>query len=107
MKDEKDYCKNISFSEAGPGDAGKTGSWRIARPVIDPQTCTPGKRNAPACYICWLYCPDGVISRGVPPKIDYNYCKGCGICAQECPTKAITMVDEASFLEGVKEDPCK
>jgi pyruvate ferredoxin oxidoreductase delta subunit len=23
-----------------------------------------------------------------------NYCKGCGICAQECPTKAIAMVPE-------------
>jgi len=27
-------------------------------------------------------------------KIDYDYCKGCGICAQECPAKAIRMVDE-------------
>jgi pyruvate ferredoxin oxidoreductase delta subunit len=26
--------------------------------------------------------------------VDLNYCKGCGICAQECPTKAITMVPE-------------
>ncbi|MGB9778603.1 MAG: 4Fe-4S binding protein, partial [Candidatus Bathyarchaeales archaeon] len=21
----------------------------------------------------------------------YNFCKGCGICANECPTKAIEM----------------
>jgi len=27
-------------------------------------------------------------------KIDYDYCKGCGICAQECPFKAISMVRE-------------
>lgn len=96
-----DYCKKTSHSTAGPGDAGKTGSWRILRPVLDPNTCIPGKRGAPACYICWLYCPDGVISRDIPPQIDYDYCKGCGICAEECPTKSITMVEEAGFT---KED---
>ncbi|MFY9397462.1 MAG: 4Fe-4S binding protein [Desulfomonilia bacterium] len=94
-----DYRKRISLSESGPGDAGRTGSWRIVRPVMDPQVCIPARRGAPACYICWLYCPDGVISRSVPPSIDYQYCKGCGICAEECPTKAITMVEESCFLK--------
>jgi pyruvate ferredoxin oxidoreductase delta subunit len=32
--------------------------------------------------------------------IDLYHCKGCGICAKECPKKAITMVDE---LEARKE----
>jgi Pyruvate/2-oxoacid:ferredoxin oxidoreductase delta subunit len=26
--------------------------------------------------------------------IDYDYCKGCGICLTECPRHAITMVAE-------------
>jgi len=25
---------------------------------------------------------------------NFYYCKGCGICAQECPTDAIAMKDE-------------
>jgi pyruvate ferredoxin oxidoreductase delta subunit len=25
---------------------------------------------------------------------DLNYCKGCSICAEECPKNAITMSDE-------------
>jgi len=27
-------------------------------------------------------------------EIDLKYCKGCGICAEECARKAIRMVDE-------------
>ncbi|MEM2816748.1 MAG: 4Fe-4S binding protein, partial [Candidatus Bathyarchaeia archaeon] len=28
------------------------------------------------------------------PEVDYDYCKGCGICANECPVKAIAMQRE-------------
>ena len=85
----------ISISEAGPGDAGRTGSWRVMRPILDTAVCIPSKRGKEACFTCWLYCPDGVISGTVPPTIDLEYCKGCGICAEECPAKAIKMVTES------------
>jgi pyruvate ferredoxin oxidoreductase delta subunit len=39
-----------------------------------------------------MYCPDGAISEDL--DVDLDFCKGCGICANECPKKAITMVRE-------------
>ena len=95
----RNYRRKTSHSESGPGDGGKTGSWRVTRPVLNTSLCIPCKRNAEACFICWLLCPDVVISRTIPPMIDLEYCKGCGICAEECPTKAITMVDESEFSD--------
>lgn len=68
------------------GAGGSTGTWRTARPVIDPEKCS-------GCLLCWLYCPERVIARA-DRAIDYDYCKGCGICAAECPPKAIIMKKE-------------
>jgi len=88
-------CKHIcGESSPGIGEGGKTGEWRSSRPVIDDRKCLPAKQNKPACFQCWLYCPDAVISKTVPIRIDLEYCKGCGICAQVCPARAISMVNE-------------
>ncbi|MFQ5885170.1 MAG: 4Fe-4S binding protein, partial [Thermoplasmata archaeon] len=41
--------------------------------------------------------PDACIERdGDKIEINLKYCKGCGICAEECPVKAIIMVREES-----------
>ena len=93
-----------SASTSGPGDAGRTGSWRVERPVIDYSRCTPAKTGKPSCHLCWLYCPDNVVSKSLEPTIDLEYCKGCGICAEECPVKAIEMVSEEEFIEGDKDE---
>ena len=81
------------------GEAGKTGDWRDMRPVIDHSKCIPSVKKRPACFLCWLYCPEGVVKASIPVEIDLNYCKGCGICAQECPSNAIRMVREGEIDE--------
>jgi NADPH-dependent glutamate synthase beta subunit-like oxidoreductase len=50
-----------------------------------------------ACDNCWVFCPDVAISRedGVY-TIDYDYCKGCLICVQECPRGVLTSERETS-----------
>ncbi len=44
------------------------------------------------CDNCWHFCPDAaVIKKEGGYQIDYDYCKGCGICAEECPCGHIDM----------------
>ncbi len=53
--------------------------------------------NCFECDNCYGMCPDNAVIKLGPGKrfaIDLDYCKGCGICAAECPCGAITMVSE-------------
>ena len=53
--------------------------------------------NCFECDNCFGVCPDNAVMKlGSNGKyeIDYDFCKGCGICARECPCGAITMVPE-------------
>jgi Pyruvate/2-oxoacid:ferredoxin oxidoreductase delta subunit len=46
------------------------------------------------CHNCFIYCPDLAIAAR-PDKqgyeINYEYCKGCCICVEECPRGAISV----------------
>ncbi len=49
------------------------------------------------CGRCYDYCPDLAIDMDREEnrrEIDYDHCKGCGICAEECPRGAIAWVKE-------------
>jgi 2-oxoacid:acceptor oxidoreductase delta subunit (pyruvate/2-ketoisovalerate family) len=55
-----------------------------------------------ACDNCWTLCPDSAVLKiaeramdGSHYLFDYDYCKGCGLCAHECPSGYIGMEDEA------------
>lgn len=46
------------------------------------------------CDTCLAYCPEGAIFRGGDGYvIDYDICKGCGLCVAECPRFGMEMVD--------------
>lgn len=85
--------KHINDYPLGPGhDAGhltqKHDGWRTFRPVIDKEKCNE-------CLRCYLICPDGTIYRTEGKvDVDYDFCKGCGVCAYECKADAIEMVKE-------------
>ena len=93
----------------------KTGDWRSNRPVW----AYVGKATGCVqCGVCTIYCPEGCIEIhplrdteydlanlatrkesglapvSLVPMANLDYCKGCGICARECPTHCIGMVPE-------------
>jgi len=53
--------------------------------------------NCFECDNCYGVCPDNAVIKLGPGqrfRFNYDYCKGCGVCAQECPCGAIAMVPE-------------
>jgi len=76
----------------------------VVRGLDEPAALAAARRclscgNCFECDNCYAMCPDDAIVKLGPGKgfmIDLDYCKGCGICAAECPAGAITMVPEAS-----------
>jgi len=50
------------------------------------------------CENCYVFCPDASIIKteeNFPHQVDYDFCKGCGICFSECPRGAISLKEEA------------
>ncbi len=54
--------------------------------------------NCFGCDNCYGVCPDNAVVKVGPGdfRINYDYCKGCGMCATECPCGAIEMVPEVN-----------
>jgi len=54
--------------------------------------------NCFGCDNCYGVCPDNAVLKvdeGDGYAFDLDYCKGCGICVQECPCGAIEMIPES------------
>ena len=49
------------------------------------------------CDNCHLFCPDMSVIHDPSAQgrhINYDYCKGCGLCVVECPRNAMTLEEE-------------
>jgi pyruvate ferredoxin oxidoreductase delta subunit len=87
----------------------KRGTTKTQRPAVRFDLCTK-------CTLCWAECPDECFDPTTDGfyDIEYQYCVGCGKCAEVCPVKeCIVMVDELQFhdenspWEDWKKDPKK
>ncbi len=84
--EERDYNDFNSYTAT-------VASWRIIKPVYNRDVCID-------CQNCWVWCPDtSIVSRDKQMLgIDYDHCKGCGVCVEVCPTnpKSLLMFGEAT-----------
>ena len=55
----------LAISRPTEGAAGRTGTWRVFKPVVDKEKCN-------ACGLCATYCPDAVITDDL--GIDLRWC---------------------------------
>lgn len=85
----KDLEIGCIVTEPGSSREYRTGDWRSQKPTYDFTKCIK-------CGVCQIYCPEGCIQQKEDGYFQANmyWCKGCGICSKECPTKVITMVNE-------------
>ncbi len=81
---------NVGFvvTEVGNARSYQTGYWRAETPAWNNERCIK-------CGMCALFCPEDCIRQTEEGyfEADEFYCKGCGMCARECWTQAITMVE--------------
>lgn len=81
------------FSEVGGGLNASDATYEAGR-CLNCGSCLE-------CDNCWHFCPDAAVIKLGPGRryqFDFEFCKGCGICAQECPSGHIHMEPEPASV---------
>ena len=92
VRPELDVARRISTFDEVVGGLDESNAQFEARRCLSCGNCFE-------CDNCFGVCPDNAViklSPGQRYQIDLDYCKGCGMCASECPCGAINMVPEPS-----------
>jgi NADPH-dependent glutamate synthase beta subunit-like oxidoreductase len=95
VRPELDVARRISTFDEVVGGLDESNALFEARRCLSCGSCFE-------CDNCFGVCPDNAViklgpagvSGGHHYEINLDYCKGCGICAAECPCGAINMVPE-------------
>ena len=87
-REERDYAPTNSYTAS-------VADWRVFKPVYNRDTCID-------CQNCWVFCPDtAIISKDKKMVgIDYEHCKGCGVCAEVCPTNPKSLIMFAETVDN-------
>ncbi len=101
---------NVAYQIRGPrNDAADTATEERLKNFLEVQQCLGTDQvmnEADRCFSCgtciycdncYLYCPDMAITKlDDGYEVNMDYCKGCGLCVEECPTGSIAMYEEQS-----------
>jgi len=85
---ERSYTKESSYGTS-------VAHWRIDKPVHNNNICIN-------CFNCWVYCPDGaILARDEKlAGVDYQHCKGCGVCVDVCPTNPKSLLMFSNYEDN-------
>ena len=73
--------------EIGPGEIADALARLESRALgVYPQQCVRSRHRKAKCTLCADNCPTGAITWNDPAQIDTAKCIGCGLCAAVCPT---------------------
>lgn len=86
----KDTTSAGDIYDAGNADDFKTGDWRSMKPIWNEEKCKQ-------CFLCFPVCPDSsiMVKDGKVVGVDYDHCKGCGVCVETCPFDVFDFVEES------------
>jgi NADPH-dependent glutamate synthase beta subunit-like oxidoreductase len=90
VRPELDLARRISTFDEVVGGLDENNALFEARRCLSCGNCFE-------CDNCFGVCPDNAVIKlgtGLRYEIDLDYCKGCGMCASECPCGAINMIPE-------------